>query len=74
MAKKKETEEQDVFSYDKAISEVEEILQKLQKPEDVASMDELLSDVTKATKLLTDCEAYLSQTQQKIREALDNDK
>lgn len=72
MAKKKDTEEQEVFSYDKAISEVEGILQKLQKPEEVASMDELLSDVTKATKLLTDCETYLSQTQQKIRDALDN--
>lgn len=68
MAKKKQ---EDTFSYDNAIVEVEKILQKLQTPESAISMDELLKDVTRATGLLSECEAYLSQTQQKIKEILD---
>lgn len=68
MAKKKQ---EDTFSYDNAIVEVEKILQKLQTPESAISMDELLKDVTIATGLLSECEAYLSQTQQKIKEILD---
>lgn len=68
MAKKKQ---EDTFSYDNAIVEVEKILQKLQTPESAISMDELLKDVTMATGLLSECEAYLSQTQQKIKEILD---
>ncbi len=69
MAKKKQEEAS--FSYDNAVAEVEEILKKLQNPEEAMSMDDLLKDVARATGLLTECESYLAQTQQRIKDIID---
>ncbi|MDO4462441.1 MAG: exodeoxyribonuclease VII small subunit [Bacteroidia bacterium] len=69
MAKKKQ---EDSFSFDNAVQEVELILNKLQKPEEAISMDDLVKEVTRASSLLADCEKYLSQTQQKINSILEN--
>ncbi len=71
MAKKKQEE---TFSFDKAVEEVEQLLKKLQKPEEAMSMDDLIKEVTRASSLLSECEQYLTQTQQKINDILDSQK
>ncbi|MCF0190249.1 MAG: exodeoxyribonuclease VII small subunit [Marinilabiliaceae bacterium] len=61
------------FSYDEAIKQVERIIEKLQNPDQVSSVDAMLADVEKATKLLKSCQDYVSDTQKKVVKLLEKD-
>lgn len=59
------------FSYDKAISRIEEIVSLLE--EDDKSIDELATLVKEASSLVKDCRAKLRMTEEEIIKAFGED-
>ncbi len=54
------------LTYQKAVEELEEILEKIQ--EDKVDLDELISQLKKAYELIDFCKSRIKQTEMKIEE------
>ncbi len=55
-----------IFSYDEAMREVEQIVDRIERGGDEAKFDDLIGDVEKALKLLAQCKKNLSETEKQI--------
>lgn len=70
MAKKEKEEE---FSYDKAMEDVEKIVNALEEYDGQTSFDKLIADVERAKQLIDKCKACVTDAETRLAKMVDRE-